>query len=220
MIRFGMILAATVMSMTAAYAQAKGEHRGALPGKFDFYVLSLSWSPTYCAGPGGARSPVQCAPKAGRDFVVHGLWPQYDEGFPTDCGGDVAELPKSSLEAAHALYPDDKLAATEWRRHGTCTARGPADYLADVKAARAKIVIPAQFKHPVDPQTLSPADIERAFITANSDLSGEMMAVTCRSNTFQEVRICLKKDLSAFQACPEINLASCRARNISVPSVN
>jgi ribonuclease T2 len=34
-------------------AQAQGD-RGAMPGDFDYYVLALSWSPTYCNGRGGS----------------------------------------------------------------------------------------------------------------------------------------------------------------------
>ena len=57
--------------------------RADLPGRFDYYVLALSWSPQYCAGP-GARGDPQCARPYG--FVVHGLWPQHERGWPEDCG--------------------------------------------------------------------------------------------------------------------------------------
>src|SRR5262245_32563319 len=57
------------------------------PGKFDFYVLSLSWSPSFCAANverGFQRSDPQCGPRP-FSFVVHGMWPQYEKGFPEFC---------------------------------------------------------------------------------------------------------------------------------------
>jgi ribonuclease T2 len=64
---------------TPASAQDRRQNE---PGQFDFYVLSLSWSPSFCEGReengGGGRSQqIQCG---GRpfSFVVHGLWPQYE----------------------------------------------------------------------------------------------------------------------------------------------
>jgi ribonuclease T2 len=53
------------------------------PGKFDFYVLSLSWSPSFCAANaerGVERSDPQCGPRP-FSFAVHGMWPQYEKGL-------------------------------------------------------------------------------------------------------------------------------------------
>src|SRR5262245_33662096 len=72
------LLAAAVMG-SAALAQ-RGE-----PGAFDYYVLALSWSPTYCADGGEERNDPQCTlGQKGRPyaFVLHGLWPQYERGWP------------------------------------------------------------------------------------------------------------------------------------------
>jgi ribonuclease T2 len=47
------------------------------PAKFNFSVLSLSWSPSFCeAGSTRAQEQPECGPRA-YSFVVHGLWPQY-----------------------------------------------------------------------------------------------------------------------------------------------
>ncbi len=52
------------------------------PGRFDYYLLSLSWSPEYCAK-SRRDDELQCArPYA---FVAHGLWPQNEQGWPSDC---------------------------------------------------------------------------------------------------------------------------------------
>ena len=44
---------------------------------FDYYVLSLSWAPAFCALPNEAsRNPRECAPGRKVGFIVHGLWPR------------------------------------------------------------------------------------------------------------------------------------------------
>ena len=48
-------------------------------GDFDFYVMALSWSPDYCAS-NGSNDPQQCSIGKKLDFVLHGLWPQYESG--------------------------------------------------------------------------------------------------------------------------------------------
>src|SRR6185437_7643363 len=55
-------------------------------GQFDYYVLVLSWSPTYCAEKGDSDR-MQCNRSDGRrySFILHGLWPQYERGYPSDC---------------------------------------------------------------------------------------------------------------------------------------
>ena len=59
-------------------------------GDFDFYVLALSWSPSYCAIEGDGADPAQCANGRPYAFVVHGLWPQYEKGYPRDCETSAA----------------------------------------------------------------------------------------------------------------------------------
>ena len=219
MIRRLLCILYVVLISTPVFAQAKGEQKGAAPGTFDFYVLALSWSPTYCANGGDKRSPEQCQVGAAKDFVLHGLWPQFDKGYPTECATDQKDIPKSVLETAYRLYPDNRLAEREWKRHGTCTARAPADYLADVTAARERLKIPTVFQKPKSELSLSPTDIEKAFMDANSGLASTMMAVSCKKTTLQEVRICFTKDLKSFRACPEIDAGSCRVKSVTMPPV-
>ncbi|NBQ38398.1 MAG: ribonuclease T [Alphaproteobacteria bacterium] len=139
MIRRLLCILYVILIATPVWAQAKGEQKGAIPGRFDFYVLALSWSPTYCANGGDKRSTDQCHIGAMNDFVVHGLWPQFESGYPTECPSDEKALPKTTLEAASHIFPDIRLADHEWKRHGSCTARAPAEYLADIATARQHI---------------------------------------------------------------------------------
>ncbi|HUB64564.1 MAG TPA: ribonuclease T2 [Methylocella sp.] len=189
------------------------------PGDFDFYVLSLSWSSGFCETPAGARARGQCDPGANLGFVVHGLWPQYEHGYPSDCGPAARFPSRIALESAQGLYPSEGLARHEWQKHGTCSGKSPTDYYADVRRARAAIVIPAPFAAPKDEQTWTPVDIARAFIAANPRLRPGMLGIACTSGVLQEVRICLSKDLRDYHACPEISREGCHGGNVSVPPV-
>ncbi|MGQ0443915.1 MAG: ribonuclease T2 family protein [Beijerinckiaceae bacterium] len=194
--------------------------RGAgTPGSFDFYILALSWSPGFCATPAGARAHGQCDLGANLGFVVHGLWPQYEHGFPSDCGPAARVPSRQALRSAHGLYPNDGLARHEWQKHGTCSGKSPTDYFADVRRARDSIVVPAPFTAAKEKQTWTPIDILRAFIASNARLRPGMLGVACTSGVLQEVRICFSKDLRDFHACPEISRQGCRAREIAVPPI-
>ena len=209
-----------VLIATPVWAQAKGEQKGAAPGNFDFYVLALSWSPTYCANGGDKRSPDQCTMNVSNGFVVHGLWPQFEKGYPTECPSEQVDLPKTVLETALHLFPDSRLAEREWKRHGTCTARAPADYLADVATARQHVAVPALFQQPKSEALLAPADIEKAFLDANPGLAPSMISMSCARAELQDVRICFTKDLKSFRACPEVEAGSCRAKSVTMLPVH
>jgi ribonuclease T2 len=196
---------------------AKTAGVSASSGRFDFYVLALSWSPGYCATGGDTRSRGQCAPGANPGFVVHGLWPQYAFGYPSNCPGD-GFLPFSVLSNLGGLYPDQGLARHEWRQHGQCSGKPPSAYFSDVRAARDAVVIPPAFKAPREDQTLSPLDVQRAFIAANPRLRPGMMAVTCKRGMLQEARLCFSRDLRDFVACPQVARASCRSQSLVVPA--
>jgi len=191
----------------------------AAPGQFDFYVLALSWSSSFCAN-GDNRGRDQCRIGSNNGFVVHGLWPQYDRGFPSDCDSPVRNLPASVMRDAAGVFPEEGLARYEWRKHGTCSGRSPGDYIADVRRARDKVAIPDDLQQPKSSQRVAPLDIQRAFVGANRGLRPGMMAVACQRGMLQEVRVCLSKDLRNFVPCPEVARASCRSQQINVPAVH
>lgn len=186
------------------------------PGDFDFYVLSLSWSASFCKTPAAARARGQCEPGANLGFVVHGLWLQYEHGFPSDCAGAPSPS-RIALQAAAGLYPDEGLARYEWRKHGVCSGKSPTDYFNDVRQAREAIVIPQPFQDAKTDQTWTPMDIQRAFIAANRRLRPGMLGVGCSRGVLQEVRICFSKDLRDFHDCPEVSRRGCPIGQISVP---
>lgn len=119
---------------------------------------------------------------------------------------------------AKDIFPDERLARYEWRKHGVCSGDAPQDYFRNVKKARAKIAIPAEFANASNARRIQPDDIARAFIKENPGLNADETAVVCHSGVFQEIRFCLTKDLENFRACPEVASHSCRAHAIQVPT--
>jgi ribonuclease T2 len=198
----------------AAIAQGFGA-RGGAAGDFDFYVLALSWSPGFCELDGSdGRHREQCGRRAG--FVVHGLWPQNERGYPRECGPAGRTPSRIALSEAEGLFPTEGLARYQWRKHGTCTDLSPAAYFSNVRRARDRITIPPALEQAERDRRWSPIDLERAFAAANPGLRPDMMAIACRRGVLQEVRICLTRDLRGFRSCPEVDRAGCRAGDVTV----
>src|SRR4051795_13658766 len=195
------------------------DHRQNAPGEFDFYVLSLSWSPSFCeeAAERGteARSQAQCG---GRpfSFVVHGLWPQYERGFPEHCQRPSPRLERNIMSSMLHLMPAAVLIFRECDKHGTCSGLGPRAYFETIRKARAAVKIPADFLELSEQKTVAPAAIEEAFIKSNPGLSPSAISVTCNRTRLSEVRICMSKDLQ-FRTCDEIDRRACRRDEVVMP---
>lgn len=205
--------AGLAMLMTAAAAPAVAD----TPGDFDFYVLTLSWSPSWCEAEGDDRDSAQCDGRRPYAFVVHGLWPQYDRGWPEFC--DVPERPsRREIEGILDLVPDPGLVSHQWRKHGSCSGLDPAAYFDEIRAARAKVRIPPALER-LDRWTMvDPDAVEKAFRLANPALEPTSIAVTCDDRRLREVRICLTPDLD-FTACPEVDRLGCRRDQVVMPPV-
>lgn len=214
----GLFWSAILVLIASTQVFAQGERRGGPAGEFDFYVLALSWSPGFCETAANGRSSDQCDTGSNLGFVVHGLWPQNERGFPSECMPANRTPSRIALDAAKGVFPDEGLARYEWRKHGTCSGKSPTDYFADVRSARDRIAIPKELQQPSAEQSFAPMDLERAFVAANPGLRTDMMAVSCRSGTLTEVRICFTKDLRGFRTCGEVDRSGCR-RSVSIPPV-
>jgi ribonuclease T2 len=202
----------------AFHARRSSGGASGVPGDFDFYVLALSWSPGFCRTPAAGRVRGQCDPGAGLGFVVHGLWPQYERGYPQDCSYGAQTPSRIALQGAAGVYPSEGLARYEWRKHGVCAGKSPTDYFADVRRARDAIAIPPPLQKATADQNWTAIDIERAFIAANGRLRPGMIGVACAHGALQEVRICFSKDLRDFRACPEVARRGCPFGPVSVPA--
>ncbi len=218
LLRFALALPLLAGLLGEAVAQPRND-RGGQPGDFDFYVLALSWSPGFCELDGDRdRNREQCADGAGLGFVVHGLWPQNERGFPSECGPAGRTPSRIALDQAKGLFPSEGLARHQWRKHGTCSGSSPSDYFADTRRAREKVAIPPALAMAGREQNWTAIDIERAFVDANPGLRTDMMSIACRRGVLQEVRICLSKDLRNFRMCEEVDRSGCRTRDITVPA--
>src|SRR5215217_3761889 len=163
-----------VGATAAACAQGSREVRGGPAGEFDFYVLALSWTPGYCEASGSARGLVQCETGRQPGFVVHGLWPQYESGYPSFCEPGGRSVSRPALDEARGLFPDDDLARYEWRKHGTCSGESPAGYFRAVRHARELVQIPERLERPGTVTKVLAPEIERAFAEVNQGLRPEM----------------------------------------------
>jgi ribonuclease T2 len=210
-------LAAALFALVAASLPAKAQQYGE-PGQFDFYVLALSWSPSYCDSAGNRADPAQCRAQKPLSFVVHGFWPQYDRGFPSDCGYNAPRVAEHTIQGLRDIMPSRGLVIHQWRKHGTCSGLAPDQYFALLRKAFEKIHIPPQFAQTTKWQTVAPPEVENAFRVANPGLDAEMISVTCDRRNLREVRICFGKDLQ-FRACPQVDRQACRSPRISLPPV-
>jgi ribonuclease T2 len=187
---------------------------------FDFYVLTLSWSPGFCDTGGENKSPEQCDAGAGAGFVTHGLWPDNaNRADPSACGLAPDFVPSATLAEGEKVYPTRGLALHEWREHGTCTGLDAAHYFRAVQFARDEFMIPERLKKPGERFSIAPDELAKAFIDANANLTADSMAVTCGHGELIDVRFCLTKDLRAFAICPKVAGHTCHARAISVSPV-
>ena len=219
------VFLSTLLLIGLAPAAARQRPHGE-SGKFDFYLLSLSWSPSYCDSvqerASGhrteARPDQQCAGGRPYAFVVHGLWPQYEHGFPEYCQRPSPRLNRNIMRSMLDLMPAPGLIYNEWDKHGTCSGLSERAYFETIRKARAVIKIPPDFLQLSEPKTVAPSDIEDAFIKVNPGLSNAAIAVTCNRSRLSEVRICLSKDLQ-FRDCDEIDRRACRRDQVTMPPI-
>jgi ribonuclease T2 len=195
-------------------------------GVFDYYVLALSWSPTYCADRGDSRNDQQCNPRNRRPyaFVLHGLWPQYDRGWPQNCRtSDEGWVPGPVADRMLDIMPSKRLVFNEYRKHGTCSGLGVDRYFALSRELFEKVNIPPKFVDLDDDRmTISPGELVRDFVAANPSLRPDMIAVQCggAGNRLREVRICFDK-AGMFRPCGsnENQRRLCSADRMYVPPV-
>ena len=162
-------------------------------GKFDYFVLALSWAPDYCAA-NGSSDPQECGLGKKLGFVLHGLWPQYNQGYPSNCGSEP--LPAAVKAQFPGLYPNDTLFEHEWAKHGTCSGLTPERYLAFTRQIKDSVAIPPSLRAPQSPIRTTAADLKDQFIQVNSGFSPADLAVNCSSSGryLSEMYVCFAKD--------------------------
>ena len=186
---------------------------------FDFYVLALSWSPSWCEANDPAGRSYQCDPERDHRFVVHGLWPQFERGYPEYCDKSERDVPPRFEDALLPIMPSRSLIQRQWDKHGSCAGLRQAEYFATLAHAWKGVRIPDALARLSRERRLPPDEIEGTFASANPGLDGDEMAVVCRRGDLVEVRICLTKDLR-YRSCPEVDRRGCsgpRALDIPAP---
>jgi ribonuclease T2 len=211
-----LVIAVALLGAATAPAQDRRQNQ---PGQFDYYVLALSWSPSFCAASAerGREPKEQCGARP-FSFVVHGLWPQYERGFPEFCLHPSPRLDRNVMRSMLDLMPAPGLIYSEWDKHGTCSGLNARAYFDTVRKAHALVKIPEPYLDPQRPLTVSPDQVEEAFVQANPGLPRDGIAVTCDTRRLSEVRVCLNKDFS-FRGCEEINRRACRRDKLLMPPV-
>lgn len=196
-----------------------------VPGRFDYYTLVLSWSPTHCATSGRRKDDAQCARNDGRryGFVLHGLWPQYEQGYPARCHTRWRPfVPEEVIASVGDIMPNRGLVIHEYREHGTCSGLRPAGYYALARQLFARINIPKRYRNPMETQVVPPAEVLADFLQANPGLRPNTIAIGCDgpANRLRDVRICMTKEGNP-RSCGqnEWRGAACRAGVTHVPPV-
>ncbi|MDI3468775.1 MAG: Ribonuclease T2 family protein [Pseudolabrys sp.] len=217
------IFAAPADSAVTVVAQASeaAETPRNEPGKFDYYLLALSWSPSFCEVSrqryAHRRPDPQCGPRP-YSFVVHGLWPQYSRGYPENCQVPSPRIPRSLVDSMLDLMPSPRLVFHEWDSHGTCSGLPAWEYFRTVRKAREAIKIPAQYQSIDRTITVEPDQVAEAFVAANPGLKRDAIDVVCDGKRLTGVRICMGKDL-AFHACTGTSRSFCRSKSVVMPPV-
>jgi ribonuclease T2 len=210
-------LIAWLVLLFVAVAAGSSKHRNSQavqgqPGVFDYYLLTLSWSPEFCYSRVHAEKP-EC--QSGHyGFVVHGLWPQYaTQGYPENCSNAAGlENPGEMTD----IMPDAGLVAHEWSTHGTCSGLDAESYFKLLRQAFESVKVPTRFVAPHENFSIPPQEVKREFVQANPTFGAEDMTVSCGNNYLTAVSLCMTKDLKPT-ACR--NVRDCRANVIRVPPV-
>jgi ribonuclease T2 len=184
-------------------------------GDFDYYLVSLSWSPAYCVThPNDQR---QCGGR-GFGFILHGLWPQKSTGgYPENC--PVTSQPsKAVVQKTLAFMPSEKLINHEWKKHGTCTGLSADEYLGLADRAFSSLRIPKDFEAPETSRNLSVEQILGEFVSANPGLNKDSLSLRCSGSELEEVRVCVDKQLKPM-SCGKGVRTQCGRDTVQIRSI-
>ena len=211
----------TALTLLGSALTATAHHRrhsSDTPGEFDYYLLSLSWSPAFCLQSPG--SPESNGPRR-YGFIVHGLWPQNERGWPQNCLSSE-QLTDAVAQQISDLIPAPKLVYHEWSTHGTCSGLSSADFFTLVRKAHDSVSIPAPYKHPGFAIEQSPETVVNAFMRVNPRLPEQSVVATCSNKgapRLREVHICFDRDLNPRACSDDALREACRAPSLLVPPI-
>jgi ribonuclease T2 len=190
-------------------------------GDFNYYMLVLSWSPTYCEmqGEQGRDGGQQCAGARPYAFVLHGLWPQYEDGWPENCPTpNNPWVPNELVNKMLDIMPSRSLVIHEFKKHGICTGLTPEIYFDTARKLYQSIKIPQKYASPSETLTVSPSELVQDFVKTNPELQGSMVSLSCNRNKLRDVRLCFSRDLK-LRTCgsSETRRKSCSQDKLVIP---
>lgn len=206
------LLVAALCLCSPAFAE------GEKAGDFDYYVMALSWSANWCAQTGDDRDDPQCDAGRGVAWVMHGLWPQYEDGWPSYCRtverdpsrGQTADIADVFGGAGSAFY--------QWKKHGRCAGLSASAYYDTARQAMSSITLPPVFAGLTKDIKLPASVVEDAFLEANPGMQRDQITITCNDGMIQEARICLTKDLEP-RRCGDDTIRDCRMKDAVMEAV-
>jgi ribonuclease T2 len=191
------IVAVLTCVLVTADAKSHKKKSAASSSSFAYYLLALSYAPDFCSEPQGVKDPRECGNGRHIGFVVHGLWPQGDNGRGPEKCGSASPVSQSIIQQTLKYVPTESLIQHEWATHGTCSGLSTADYFAAVRKARDSVSIPKDLDQPTQKLQLSPAQIESKLAAANANFPKGAFRTSCyKDGELQEVRACFNKDFS------------------------
>lgn len=178
--------------------------------KFDFYVLALSWAPQFC-DENNNEDPQECSLGKKLGFVLHGLWPQYNRGYPESCS--TQRLPAAVKAQFPGLYPTSSLYDHEWEKHGTCTGLTATQYLTLAQRIKDSFVIPARYRAPEQQIRVRVAEFKQDLKSANPGVVDAMLAPTCSGSSryLSELQVCFAQDGKPVACSTELQNDSSRS---------
>jgi ribonuclease T2 len=191
-----LLIVSTLAALALPPRRHKSNHK--VP-EFDYYVLSLSWAPSFCASHPADRSS-ECSIGSHTAFVLHGLWPQSPQNGPPpmECA-PARPVSKSTVDSMMRFYPSRGLVQHEWEKHGTCSNLSSADYFHQVEQAFTSVKVPPQFSALDRDQQFDVKQIEESFASANN-APKDSFRISCHAGEMVGVDICRAKDLK-YQVC-------------------
>jgi ribonuclease T2 len=176
-------------------------------GSFDYYLLNLSWSPEFCHS---HPSAAECA--AHSAFVLHGLWPENNNGsYPENCSSAPGPSDPSQYSD---IYPEVHLLEHEWKTHGTCSGLSPDEFFSSARKAFHSVTIPPKLAGLRSQISMPPNQVLGLFTASNPQIPQASLALSCGNNYLTAVEVCLDKGLKPI---PCSGVRSCRANTVRIP---
>lgn len=208
--KLGLALALVAALPTARIAAAEDG--------FDYYVLALSWAPSWCRIEGDARDAPHCDPSEDAGFTLHGLWPQFERSYPEYCRTSARDPSRRDTARQADLFGSSGSAWHQWKKHGRCSGLSADDYYQKAQKAYETVLRPGILRRLDKEVSLAPKVIEAAFLEENESLNRDGITITCRDGHIVEARICLTKSLE-FRNCGADIRRDCSASSARFPPI-